>query len=280
MNIKRLSIEEKMALTPQEYRLMNRRGELPLDEASEFFCQGYSWHALVILPQDYAFEFLTFCVRNPRACYPVDICEPGSPHPMLLAPDADVRTDCTRYRVFKDGRVIDEPTDVIKYWRDDLVAFLLACSQSFEGIMSMHNIKFRLMGCFTSNISAVPAGRFTCDNMIVTLRLFKTMQDAMRVIQVTSRLPIAHGRPIHMGDPTAIGIKDILKPDVYVPLIPTGPQESGEVLLAWMCAITPENAIKAAKPPLAIMHYPSRVFVSDHLTEEFAYTEQVASNLV
>ena len=45
-------------------------------------------------------------------------------------------------------------------------------------------------------------------------------------------------------------------------------------------ALTPENAIKVAKPPLAIMQYPSMLFVSDHLTEEFAYTEEIASNLV
>ena len=107
MDAKKLTAEEKAALSPKEYRLMARRGEWSLDDLPQYCCQGYSQHALVILPQDYAFEFLTFCVRNPRACYVSDICEPGSPHPMLLAPEADVRTDCNRYRVYKDGEVID-----------------------------------------------------------------------------------------------------------------------------------------------------------------------------
>ena len=279
MNAKKLTPEEKAALSPAEYRLMARRGEWPIDEIPRLCCEGYSQHALVIIPQDYAFEFLTFCVRNPRACYVSDICEPGSPHPMLLATDADVRTDCNRYRVYKDGEIIDEPTDVMKYWRDDLASFLLPCSFGFEGVLRKYNVKFRYMGAFTTNLRPVPAGRFRPEHMVATCRLFKTRRDAIRAIQITSRLPVSHGDPIHIGDPAYIGIKDITRPDIW-PCLPVSPPEPNEVMLYWACAMTPEYAIKAAKPPLAIMHYPAMVFISDHLTEEFAYTEEIGSNLV
>ena len=278
---KKLSLKEKMALTPKEYRLMARRNEWAEDETAEFCCAGYTWHAVDIVPKDYAYEFLLFCTRNPRGLFVSDVTELGSPHPMLLAPEADVRTDCSRYRVYENGEVIDEPTDILKYWRDDLVAFLLPCSFGFEGVLRGYNINFRTMGAFTTNLRAIPAGRFTCDNMIATVRLFKTNRDAIRAIEITSRLPVAHGSPICIGDPARIGIKDIYHADVWNPLpADVPPKEPNEIALSWVCACTPENAIKAAKPPLAITHYPGFVFISDHLTEEFAYTEEIASNLV
>ena len=137
------------------------------------------------------------------------------------------------------------------------------------------------MGAFTTNLRANPAGRFTCDNMIVTVRLFKTNRDAVRAIQINSRLPVAHGSPICVGDMTTIGIKDIFRCNVGGPgPLDAAPQEPNEVAMAWVCAVTPENAIISAKPPLAIIQHPGYVFVSDHLTEEFAYTEEVGSNLV
>ena len=280
MSAKKLSIEEKIVLTPQEYRLRARRGEWEMDEDPEYSCEGYTKHALVVLPQDYAFEFLTFCVRNPRACYVSEVLETGSPYTKLLAPDADIRTDLAFYRVYQNGEVIDEPRDILKYWREDLVAFLLPCSYSFEGVLRSYNVKFRFMGAFNSNIPAVPAGRFKNDNMIVSLRLFATKHDAIRAVQVTSRLPFAHGSPIHIGDPAEIGIKDVFEPDNAPPYPPPSrPQQPNEICMAWACANTPARAIEAAKPPLAIMHYPSMVFLSDHHTEELAFTEEVGTNL-
>ena len=108
--------------------------------------------------------------------------------------------------------------------------------------------------------------------MIVSSSVFKTTYDAVRVIQICSRLPSGHGPPIHIGDPATIGIKNIYEPDVYRPPYPITPLEPDEVILTWACALTPMNAIKEAKPPLAIHSYPGRVFVSDRLSEELAYT--------
>lgn len=280
MDPRKLSLAEKAALSPKELRLMIRRGEWPADMGPDFCCEGYSQHAVVMLPKDYAFEFLTFCIRNPHGLYVTEVCDPGDPHPRLIAPDADIRTDCNRYRVYKHGEVVDEPRDVLKYWRDDLVTFILPCSLGFEGVLRKNNVKFRILGAFLSNLKAIPAGRFKCDNMWVTCRAFQSRRDAIRAIQITSRLPATHGSPVHIGDPAYIGIKNILKPDRWVSPTPSHPLEPHEVLLYWVCALTPEIAIEAAKLPFAIMMYTGMVFVSDKLTEEQAYNEELGSNLV
>lgn len=288
MDSRNLTVEEQTKLSPKEVRLMSRRGEWPAELGTAYCCAGYAQLAPFIIPKEYAFEFLTFCQRNPRAMYVAEILDPGDPHPQLLATDADIRTDIARYRVYEYGELVDEPEDIMKYWRDDLVTFFLNCSYGFEGVLRSLNIKFRNMGCYITNIPAIPAGRFQCDNSWATCRLFSSRRDAIRAIQVTSRLPISHGCPIHIGDPAYIGIKDIMKPDecesiqigtsvVYAP--PTEPPKPNEVMLYWHCALTPEIALKNAKLPFAIQLYPSRLFISDHLTEEFAYTQQISPNL-
>jgi uncharacterized protein YcsI (UPF0317 family) len=214
VNSRKLTREEMGTMSPRDFREMVRRREWEPDESfTQYYCRGYTQHNLHVLPLDYAFEFLTFCLRNPRACYVADVCDAGSPHPPFLAPEADVRTDCYQYHVYKDGILVDEPYDITEYWRDDLVAFLTSCSMGFEGVLREKHVKWRTMGAFTSNIRCAPAGRFECDNMIVSTRLFPTSLDAVRAIQITSQLSVSHGYPIHIGDPTDIGIDILNRPD-------------------------------------------------------------------
>jgi len=269
---KELTQDEMAVMSPKDFREFIRRREWQPDEThTEYYCRGYTQHSVDIVPLDYALEFLIFCLRNPRTCYVADVCDVGSFHPPLIAPDGDVRTDCHGYRVFKDGVLIDEPPDIVKYWRDDLVAFLLNCSFGFEGVLRDKHVKFRGMGSFTSNIRCVPSGRFKSDNMIVSCRLFPTSLDAVRAIQITSQLSISHGYPIHIGDPAEIGV-DLMNPDMWNPYpsdnLPPPPQRN-EICMSWACSITPVNAIKAAKPPLAITNQPGMMFVGDQRTEEF-----------
>jgi len=197
-----------------------------------------------------------------------DVCNPGSPIPQFLAKDADVRTDCHRYRVFENGVVVDEPYDITEYWRDDMVTFLLNCSMGFEGVLREKHVNFRTNGNHVSNIRCVPSGRCRCDNMVVSTRIFPTSLDATRAIQITSQLPVSHGYPIHIGDPAEIGID--LRHPLWTPYPDDPPlPEPGEIVMTWACANTPAVAIEAAKPPLSIMHYPGMVFISDRRTEEF-----------
>lgn len=264
-------IEQRNRMHPREFRQMVReRRWQPDSSLTQFYCMGYAQHSMAILPKDYALEFLTFCLRNPRACYVADVCDVGSPHPPVVAPTADVRTDCHRYRVFKDGVLVDEPNDVMSYWNKDMVAFMLNCSMGFEGVLRMKNVNFTTNGTHVSNIPCQPAGRFKVDGMIVSTRVFPTSNDAVRAIQITSELPVSHGYPLDIGDGKKIGI-DINQPmwNPSHPAPPAVPKEGG-VCMSWGCAVTPEIAIKSAKPPIAIVHYPGMVFISDVRTEEYA----------
>src|SRR5436189_1658976 len=98
---------------------------------------------LVVVPRDLAFDFLLFCQRNPKPCPLLDVTEPGDPEPRGVAPGADLRTDLPAYRVFRRGELVDEPTDVRSYWRDDLVAFLIGCSVTFETALLQAGVPVR-----------------------------------------------------------------------------------------------------------------------------------------
>src|SRR5215469_17225537 len=87
---------------------------------------------LVILPQALAHDFLRFAQANPKPCPVLAVSETGDPRLPSLGRDLDIRTDIPRYRVWRDGELIEEPTDVKHVWRDDLVSFAIGCSFSFE----------------------------------------------------------------------------------------------------------------------------------------------------
>lgn len=274
MNGVKFSESELAEMSPKDFRSLVRRGEwatptIRYKEKDITPCRGYAEANLAIVPQDYAFEFLLFCRRNPQPCALLDVTEPGDPHPKLVAPEADLRTDLPRYRVFQDGALIDEPTDISNYWRDDLVAFLIGDSASFDWALIAANIQFRLTGAYVTNIPCVPAGRFH-GPMVVTTRLFKTSYDAVRAIQVSSRHLAVHGPPVHIGDPAAIGIKDIYQPDMFSLSAPVAPQQPNEIVMHWGCGITPQTVALECKAPFMITHCPGHMFVTDRLAEELA----------
>jgi len=263
------SSEELAAMSPAEFRSIVRRGEWR--ERSEGACRGYTVANLAIVPEDYAFEFLLFCNRNPRPCPVIDVTDPGNPHPRLMAPEADLRTDLPKYRVFKDGQLIDEPIDITNYWRDDLVAFMLGCSHSFDWALRAANIHYRKISACTTTIPCLPAGRFH-GHMFVSCRLIKAY-DASRAVQISSRYPFAHGAPVHIGDPAIIGIKDLYKPDRPKPLKkPIPPQEPDEIAMFWGCGVTPQVVAVEAKIPFMIAHCGGHMFITDRLLEELAVT--------
>src|SRR3989442_15865165 len=115
---------------PREIRQDIRTGKLSGIPAG--LGQNYVQANLAVLPRDLAYDFLLFCQRNPKPCPLIEVTEVGSPEPVGAAPGADLRTDLPRYRIYKDGVLADEVTDATPYWRDDLGAFLLGCSFTFE----------------------------------------------------------------------------------------------------------------------------------------------------
>src|SRR5438132_5342293 len=120
-------------VTGAEVRRAAARGELT--GPTPGLAPGYIQANLVLVPRDLAFDFLLFCQRNPKPCPLLEVTEPGNPEPKLVAPGADLRTDLPRYRIYRSGKLVDEPTDLHGWWRDDLVAFLLGCSFTFENAL-------------------------------------------------------------------------------------------------------------------------------------------------
>ena len=226
---------------------------------------GYSQANLVILPRDWAFDFLLFCQRNPRPCPLIAVTEIGSWQPSAVASDVDLRTDLPKYRVWRDGVLVDEPTDVSGLWRDDLVSFLIGCSFTFEAALLEANVPVRHIELgrnvpmFRTNVLCVPSGRFS-GPLVVSMRPLKPA-DAIRAVEISSKFTGSHGSPIHIGFPEQIGISDIGRPD-YGDSVPV---DDGELPVFWACGVTPQAALLGAKPPFAITHAPGCMFVTDQI---------------
>jgi uncharacterized protein YcsI (UPF0317 family) len=224
---------------------------------------GYVQANLVVVPRATAFDFLLFCQRNPKPCPLLDVTEPGDPEPKFVAVGADVRTDVPCYRVWENGKLIDEPADLHRWWRADLVAFLLGCSFTFEnafleaGVPLRHIDQKRNVPMYRTNIACRPAGMFR-GPMVVSMRPLTPAQ-AITATQVCSRFPRAHGVPIHFGDPAAIGIRDIHRPDFGDAV----DIRAGEVPVFWACGVTPQAVAMEAQPPLLLTHKPGCMFVTD-----------------
>ncbi len=208
-------------------------------------------------------DFLRFCQRNPKPCPLVAVSEPGDPMLPMLGRDVDIRTDVPRYRVWRDGALVDEPTDIRDLWRDDLVAFLIGCSFSFEEAMLADGLPVRHIEqgsnvpMYRTSVPTVEAGPFG-GPMVVSMRPLTAAQ-AIRAVQVTSRFPAVHGAPVHLGDPAAIGIADIGRPDYGDPV----EIRPGEIPVFWACGVTPQSVIEHARPPFSISHAPGHMLVTD-----------------
>ena len=256
----RLRPGESDVSTPQGAREAIRQG---LGGQTAGMAPGYVQANLAIMPKDIAGEFLRFAVANPKPCPLLGVSEPGDPFMPALGRDLDLRTDVPRYRVWRDGRVVDEPSNIDSHWRDDLVTFAIGCSFSFEtalledGIELRHITEGRTVPMYRTSIQTVPAGRFH-GPLVVSMRPMKAA-DAIRAIQITGRLPNVHGAPVHIGRPDLIGIRDLARPDEG-DAVTVG---ADEIPVFWACGVTPQSVIAEARPPFCITHYPGSMLVTD-----------------
>jgi uncharacterized protein YcsI (UPF0317 family) len=254
--------------TALEARLACRNGGY--DGPTAGLAHGYVQGNLAILPRDWAAEFLRFAQANPKPCPVLGVSDEGSPHIPALGDDLDICTDLPRYRVWRDGELVDEPRDLKSVWRDDLVSFVIGCSFSFEEALLQHGVPVRHLerGCnvpmFRTSVATQTAGRFH-GPLVVTMRPMKPA-DAIRAVQITTRMPTVHGAPVHIGFPEALGIADLQKPD-YGDAVPV---EAGELPVFWACGVTPQAAIAAARPPFAITHSPGSMLVTDLKNSQLA----------
>jgi uncharacterized protein YcsI (UPF0317 family) len=244
---------------PAEARGRFREG---LAAPTSGWADGFTQANLVVLPRDWAYDMLLFAQRNPQPVPLLDVTEAGE-RATVLAPDADLATDLPRYRVWRDGQLVDEPTDVADLWREDLVSFLIGCSFSFEAalvdadIPLRHQEQGRNVSMYATDRRCRPAGRLS-GPLVVSMRPVPASL-VPAAVQVTARMPAVHGAPVHVGSPEALGIADLAAPDFGDAVEP----HDGDVPVFWACGVTPQAALMASRPPFAITHAPGHMFVSD-----------------
>jgi len=259
--------ETSGAWTPSSLRAACRDGRF--DRPTAGLAPGAVQANLMVVPREAAFDFLLFCQRNSKPCPVIEVLDPGRTEP-TCALGADLRMDLPRYRVYRDGRLADEVTDVARQWRDDLVSFLIGCSFSFEealaaaGVPLRHVELGRNVPMFRTTRPCQPAGRFA-GPLVVSMRPIPAAQVPLAV-QVTARYERVHGAPVHVGAPEALGIADLSRPDYGDPV----DVREGELPVFWACGVTPQSVALASKLPFCITHAPGHMFVTDLRNEDIA----------
>lgn len=248
-------------LSPLATRLLIREGTIKAPTSG--ICPGYAQANLVVLPKELAYDFLLFAQRNPKPCPILEVSDVGSRYLTKIAPGADITRDIPLYRIYEKGRLAVECTDVTKYWREDLVSFLIGCSFSFEselvdaGIEMRHNTQHCNVPMYVTNIPCTSAGIFH-GNMVVSMRPISYKQ-VVRAVTLTAKIPRVHGAPIHIGNPKEIGIDDMSKPDFGDAVT----MYEDEVPVFWACGVTPQAVMMTSKPDFCITHSPGHMLITD-----------------
>lgn len=257
------------SMRPQDVKKLIREGKI--DFQTSGMCNGYAQANLCILPKEYAFDFLLFCMRNPKPCPVLEVGDVGSREIKTMADGGDICKDFPKYRIWKNGVLEKEVTDISEYWQDDYVYFLIGCSFSFESelleadIPVRHIQERRNVPMFNTNIELQSAGKFH-GNMVVSMRPIPD-ELVVKSVNVTAAMPRVHGAPVQIGNPESIGIKDVTKPD-YGDSVTIN---KGETPVFWACGVTPQNVIMQTKPPIAITHAPGHMFITDVKNSSLKY---------
>jgi len=259
-----MTARDNTPLSAQALRALCRSGEFT--GATSGFAAGHVQANMMIVPREHAFDFLLFCQRNPKPCPLVEVLEPGCFEPRC-APQADIRSDLPGYRIYENGTLTGEVTDIKSLWREDLVTFLIGCSYSFEsalmegGIPLRHVEQKRNVAMYKTSIPCQPAGRFQ-GNMVVSMRPIKS-RDIARAVEISGRFPQVHGAPVHIGHPNAIGIADLSRPEFGEAVAVM----DDELPVFWACGVTPQYIAELSRIPFCITHSPGKMLVTDFMTE-------------
>ncbi len=222
---------------------------------------GFTQANVLAVPREDAYDALLFFQRNPQPCPVLEVLDAGEVSGGIL--DGDIRTDVPLYRVYRDGVLVEEVPDVRTHWRDDLVTFLIGCSFTFErplqeaGIPVRHIDADRNVAMYRTDRDCRPAGRFA-GPLVVSMRSIPADR-VVDAVRITARYPAVHGAPVHLGDPAALGILDLDRPDFGDPPV----VEPGDVPVFWACGVTPQAAVMASKPAFAISHAPGHMLITD-----------------
>lgn len=254
--------ESGLGLTPAQQARMDMRRNRFTAATTRNVALGHVQAAVVVVPRDLAFEFLAYCQRNQRPCQVLEVLDPGDPEPRFAAPGGDIRTDIALYNVYRNGELVDQSRDIVDLWQDDSVGYLLGSNTSVDLALNRAGVQTtNHRWVLRTSTPTVPAGRFH-GPLSVTMR-WLTPAEVIKAVQVTSRFPFNHGAPIHIGDPAELGC------DLQAPMsgAPPGERPAGLVPVFWACSMTPLLVAEASKVDLMITSAPSKLFITDILSE-------------
>jgi uncharacterized protein YcsI (UPF0317 family) len=249
-----------------ELRLAARRHDF--SGITTGYAPGYVQTNLAILPAREAPDFVSFCDANARACPVLAVGKPGDWRLPELGHDIDVRSDLPKYWVYRAGERAGSTTDISALWQDDHVAVAIGCWFSMEDALArakvrMRHIELGIQGpLFRTTCNTVAVGRFG-GPLVVSMRPFAA-RDVGTVTEITSRFSRVHGGPLHIGDPHAIGIADIERPDFGELLLPL----PGEVAMYWGCGLTALAALERSGISHFITHAAGAMLVTDLRNDE------------
>src|SRR5690625_3086442 len=251
--------QDNAACPPQDARRRFRDG---LITPTSGWSAGYAQANIVMVPSDWAPDVLLFAQRNPQAVPLLDVSEAGETGARLAA-EADLRTDIPLYRVWENGTMVSEQSEITNVWRDDLVTFLIGCSFSFETALLKADVPIRNVeqgrnvSMYTTNVDCRPAGRLS-GRLVVSMRPIPP-DKVVPAVQTTGRMPLVHGAPVHVGAPELLGIDDVQNPDYGDPVVAL----DTDVPVLWACGVTPHVAIMSSGVPFAITHAPGHMLITD-----------------
>lgn len=168
------------------------------------------------MPKSDAQDFKEFCERNPGSLPLGEYLTSSALE--KSAKQSDLKTDLPKYRIYENGKMLKEVTDITEIWEkyerdtnEKLCAFLLGCSFTAEtdlienGIELRHIQQGKNVAMYRTNIPLVDTARFNKCTMVVSMRPIK--KDKVDLVNEVCRLhPMAHGVPVHIGSPAEIGI--------------------------------------------------------------------------
>ncbi|KNG91559.1 DUF1445 domain protein [Aspergillus nomiae NRRL 13137] len=285
--------------TAHQIRLLGRQNHITNTSG---LAPGYLQANLLILPSKHAEDFHNLCLRNPVSCPLLGLTPKGNPNTVypsscIKYDDFDLRTDCPKYRVYKDGKYIESRTDLLNLWTDDYVGFLIGCSFSFEdaladvGLKPRHQATGTIVAMYKTRIPLLASGIFKNGTCIVSMRPYR-VEDVERVREITRPFLATHGEPVDWGWDALerLGISDIEKPDFgerqafeegevpvfwvrfsFLPLPFSFSYEMTLLIVHQACGVTPQMAVESAGDRiegLVFAHEPAHMLVTDFTVKD------------
>lgn len=227
------------------------------------FCPGYQQANLIIIPKQYAYDFLLYCNRNKSLFTLIEATDIGSFEPYSAAFNADLRTDLPKYKLMDLGMFVADMDNISEVWEEDFVSFLISDTSNFDYVLRMHDVPIR----YAEENLQPPIYQTTLQSSLtndffspIMVQMYPMMKETMiKAIELAEKYPNQFVKPIHFGNSHDIGIKDLKDPlhGDYLPI------HEGEIPVFWPSPYTAVTALINSKIKTAIVNDRGFCFVTD-----------------